>query len=133
MTTQVERIPVPPQPKADPLSTALVPILTPEHFAHVVQEFRGKVARDLKAHLTAENRWDYSQFNALNDYQRHLYALFLRLADVPYKLIWGRMWDISVDVSRMQRERYVEDVLYSSIVGFTAPSVTPKHPLGVAL
>ena len=117
------------RPAADPLSTALVPVLRPEHFVDVPQEFRGKVARDLKAHLTSENRWDYAKFNALNDYQRHLYALFLRLAGIPQKHVWVRLWNISVDVSEQQRTQYIEDVLLSSIVGFA--TLEPRQPLGV--
>lgn len=117
---------------ADPLSTALVPVLKPEHFSHVTQEYRGKVARDLVSHLTSEHRWNYETFNALNDYQRHLYALFLRLAAIELHAIWRRLWVISVDVSEAQRSRYIDDILYSGIVGFPAPDFVPREPMGVA-
>lgn len=113
----------------DPISTALVPFLRPEYFGHVTQEYRGKVARDIVEHLTPEGRWDYSKFNALNDYQRHLYALFLRLAEVSQRDIWRHLWQISVDVSEQQRPMYIEDVLKSGIVGF--PALEPRQPLGV--
>ena len=112
------------------VSTALVPVLHPDHFAHVGQEYRAKVARDLVAHLTPERRWDHAKSNLLNDYQRHLYALFLRLAGVPRKDIWTHLYRISVDVSEHQRPLYIEDVLFSSIVGF--PSLDTREALGVA-
>lgn len=117
------------QAESDVFSLALVPVLQPEHFQHVAQEYRGKVARDMVAHLTAEHRWDYSKFNALNDYQRHLYALFLRLAGIPQKAVWMRLWQISVDVSLPQRALYVEDVLKSGIVGY--PALDVRQPMGV--
>lgn len=113
----------------DPLSTAGVPTLQPDVFSFITEEYRGKVARDLNAHLTTQGMWDYSKFNALNDYQRHLYALFLRLAGIPQKAVWVRLWNISVDVSDQQRALYVDDVLKSGLVGF--PALEPGQPLGV--
>ena len=110
--------------------TALVPLVRSEHFAHVTQEYRGKVARDLVGLLTQEHRWDYEKFNPLNDYQRHLYALFLRLAGIPGRDVWKQLWAISVDVSESQRYRYIEDVMCSSIVGFTSPTMPTREPLG---
>ena len=112
------------------VSTALAPMLSPDHFAHVGQEYRAKVARDLVSHLTPERRWDYAKSNLLNDYQRHLYALFLRLAGLPRKDIWNHLYLICVDVSENQRPLYIEDVLFSSIVGF--PSLETRETLGVA-
>ena len=104
-------------------------MLQEDVFAFIAEEFRSKVTRDLVAHLTPEHGWDYSKFNALNDYQRHLYALFLRLAGVPQKAVWVRLWNISVDVSDQQRALYVDDVLKSGLVGFAA--LEPRQPLGV--
>lgn len=111
------------------VDTAAVPALETDCFAHVGQEYRAKVARDLVAHLTPKGQWDYSKFNALNDYQRHLYALFLRLAGVPRKDIWTHLYQISVDVAAVYRPLYIEDVLFSSIVGF--PSSKVRETLGV--
>ena len=112
------------------VSTALAPMLSPDHFAHVGQEYRAKVARDMVAHLTPERRWDYAKSNLLNDYQRHLYALFLRLAGLPRKDIWTHLYQISVDVAEVYRPLYIEDVLFSSIVGF--PTLETREALGVA-
>lgn len=87
-------------------------------FEHIPVKFRGKVAHDFLAHLDKDRRWDAAKFNPLNDYQRHLYALFLRLADFSFDEVWVRIHTLASDVGPRQRGRYVDDVLHSQIVGF---------------
>ena len=85
---------------------------------HIPYQFQGKVAQDLLAHTTPKKEWDMSKFNSLNDYQRHLFALFLRLSGMDESLVWAKIYVLSKDVSLSQRQRYVNEVLHSAIVGF---------------
>lgn len=112
---------------------AIVLVLHAEHFGHVLQEYRGKVARDLRSHLGPGNKWDYEHSNLLNDYQRHLYALFLKLAGIPYEGICEELRRVSADVSPRQMEAYILDVLHSSIVGFPDKVRGQRNPHGVAV
>jgi len=89
-------------------------------FTFISTQWRGKVATDLLARVLPSKEWNFSTFDGHNDYQRHLYALFLRLAGIPKSDIWNRIFVLSDDVSIGQREQYVNDVLNSEIVGFPA-------------
>ena len=89
------------------------------HFDHVPVEFRAKVTGDLLSHLRAGGReWDHVSFNPLNDYQRHLYALFLRIAGKDENEVARAIYDIAIDVEPRKRIKYVSDVIHSAIVGF---------------
>lgn len=89
-----------------------------EAFDHIGEKFRGKVARDLLALVTTDNQWDFTIFDPHNDYQRHLYGLFLRLAGVPYSKVQAKIWSLCDDVEPNAKSQYVSDVLHSEIVGF---------------
>ena len=91
-------------------------------FDHIPKEHRAKVAKDFLAHLMPEgpNSWDMrpGKFNPLNDYQRHLFALFLRIAGWNEAQVYARIYQLSTDVPRNKKESYVKDVIHSAIVGF---------------
>ena len=90
-----------------------------DDFKHVPKEWRKKVATDFLSHLVLGTRqWDHKRFNPLNDYQRHLYALFLRLAGFNEAQVFAQVYHLSTDVERQRRERYVNEVIHSAIVGF---------------
>lgn len=99
---------------------------------HVRAQYRKKVASDLLAHQDAQGLWDTARFDPLNDYQRHLYALHLRLADVTFNAIWGQLYTLSTDVSEHQRQSYVDDVMHSEIVGFSQDALPLLPILGIA-
>ena len=86
-------------------------------FDHIPEPYRAMVAKDLLAHLTGK-KWDWVGFNPLNDYHRHLYALFLRLSGQRLSEVWVALFSLSEDVSLPQRHKYVDDVVHSQIVGF---------------
>ena len=93
--------------------------MSEDPFAHIPLEFRAKVMRDLLSHLKADEReWDYARFNPLNDYQRHLYGLFLRTAGKDQQEVSRAIYDIATDVEPRKRISYVSDVIHSAIVGF---------------
>jgi len=92
--------------------------VTPEAFDYIPVEFRAKVLKDLLEHLTPDQKWDFGSFNPLNDYQRHLHALFLRLSGVKRNMVAARLFAISTDVELPRRTNYVSDVIHSVIVGF---------------
>lgn len=92
--------------------------LRKDQFSHISEKFRGKVAADLLTHLTSAGQWDFKKFNPHNDYQRHLYALFLKVAGVAKATIWAGIFALSDDVAINHRQQYVDDVLHSEIVGF---------------
>ena len=106
MTTRVED-------RANPTE-----ILRQGAFDHIRGTFRGKVASDFLARVTPEGRWRYGTFNKSNDYQRHLHALFLKLAGLTYSEVRERLFPMLGDVSPEKRESYLDDVLHSEIVGF---------------
>ena len=85
---------------------------------HIPEQFRGKVAQDLLDHTTPDKLWDFDKFNPLNDYQRHLYALFLRLAGIDEAKVWAKIYSLATDVELRSRQRYVNEVIHSAIVGF---------------
>ena len=87
-------------------------------FDHIRPQFRGKVAADFLAHLTPDSRWDQLGFDSSNDYQRHLYALFLRIHGLSEDQVFAKIFVLSRDVSEGRRAKYVSDVLNSEIVGF---------------
>jgi len=88
-------------------------------FEHVPEEFRGKVAKDLLDHLIpGTNQWDNERFDSLSDYQRHLYALFLRLSGISEAQVFAKVFVLCKNVEDNKKESYVNDVIYSAIVGF---------------
>jgi len=89
-----------------------------EAFGHIGEEFRGKVATDLLERVTPAGRWRFDLFNSRNDYQRHLYALFLKLAGFSYGEIEDVLEPLLVDVSPERHASYLSDLLHSEIVGF---------------
>lgn len=111
---------------------AIVPFLSAEYFGHISGDYRGKVARDLSSYIKANRTWDFNKFNPLNDYQRHLYALFLKLADIPYQKIQTTLFILSQDVSLKQRQRYIDDILHSEIVGFPLKNGSTLPFIGIA-
>lgn len=89
------------------------------HFDHVPEPYRAKVAADLLNHLTDGGRlWNWAIFNSHNDYQRHLYALFLRIAGRGEVEVQREIEALSDDVQPHKRGRYAYEVVHSSIVGF---------------
>ena len=98
--------------------TPAPPSIPPDAFAHIGAKYQGKVAKDLLSFTKEDKTWDFEKFNPLNDYQRHLYALFLRLSGVSFRAIAAKLWAISEDVEPGRRQIYVLDVLHSEIVGF---------------
>lgn len=94
------------------------PSIPSDAFAHIGAKYQGKVAKDLLGFIKEDKTWDFGKFNPLNDYHRHLYALFLRLSGVRLNVITARLWAISEDVEAGRRQLYVSDVVHSEIVGF---------------
>ena len=88
-------------------------------FAHIRDRYRDKVRQDLLGHIDADNKWDASQFDPPNDYQRHLYALFLKLAGRTPAEILKAIHSVAGDVAEHKREQYALDVLHSEIVGIS--------------
>jgi len=88
---------------------------------HIREPYRRKVACDLLNYITGEKRWNFTIFDPHNDYQRHLFALFLRIAGTPYADIWNKLFALSDDVELQVRTKYVNEVLHSEIVGFPSP------------
>ena len=86
-------------------------------FDHISEPYRGKVAQDFLDHLKG-NEWDEAKYNPLNDYQRHLHALFLRIAGNSYTVVWAQLYALAEDVQPRSRSRYIDEVLHSEIVGF---------------
>lgn len=86
-------------------------------FGHIPEDIRGKVAHDLLRYVKADGSWDFGAFNPENDYQRHLYALFLRQAgygEADLRLALSMLcWDVSPD----RRDSYISDIIHSTIVG----------------
>ena len=89
-----------------------------EALAHIRTRFGGKVAADLAYRMTPAGRWRHSIFNPYNDYQRHLYGLFLKLAGFSYSDIRDTLYPLLEDVSIDRKESYLDDLLHSEIVGF---------------
>ncbi len=88
-------------------------------FDHIREAYRAKVAGDFLAHLDLRGGWDQEQFDPANDYQRHLYALFLKLAGRSLAQVYQVLMGLAQDVPNAQkRGRYVLMVLHSEIVGF---------------
>ncbi|GEM_PF-4553801 len=88
-------------------------------FDHIREAYRAKVAGDFLGHLDIRGGWDQEQFDPANDYQRHLYALFLKLAGRSLADIFPVLMGLAQDVQEgPKRSRYVLMVLHSEIVGF---------------
>ena len=87
-------------------------------FSHIREEFRGKVAGDLLDRVTPGSMWRFKGFNPRNDYQRHLYALFLKIAGFTYGEVWEALEPMLADVSPERKDSYLSDLLHSEIVGF---------------
>ena len=91
-------------------------------FDHISEKFRGKVGMDLLAHVDETRKtWRQDNFDPLNDYQRHHYALFLKIAGRSYSDIWTTLYALAKDVEHRQRKKYITDILHSEIVGFPNP------------
>ena len=91
-------------------------------FDHISEKYRGKVGMDLLAHMDETTKtWRQDNFDPLNDYQRHLYALFLKIAGFSYSDIWTKLYALAEDVEHRQRKKYIADILHSEIVGFANP------------
>jgi len=91
-------------------------------YGHLPPGVLGKILNDLEEHTVLKEgarTWDDEKFNPLNDYQRHLYALFLRASGVAYTSVWAQIYVLCTDVGRRQKDQYVNEVLHSTIVGFT--------------
>lgn len=103
-------------------------------FDHIATpEMRAKVAGDFLSFLDGEGKWAYHRFNARNDYQRHLYALFLRLAGFSVGGVHAALLSFVEDVSESKRASYVDEVLHSVIVGFPRDGeLTPIPPQALA-
>ncbi len=86
--------------------------------SHIPDAYRGKICADLLPRVNADLTWNYDAFDPLNDYQRHLFALFLRASGIPRDAVISQIMDMSDDVSPKQKWSYALDVAHSSIVGF---------------
>lgn len=89
-----------------------------ETFEHIPIMYRAKVLNDLISHLAPDKTWDFGEFDPANDYQRHLYALFLRLAGYEVFGVSVAIYKLSSDVKEEKRARYVSMLVHSEIVGF---------------
>lgn len=87
-------------------------------FDHIREAYRAKVASDFLEHLDQNGQWDFALFNPLNDYQRHLHALFLRLAGRSRSEVVKAINLLSTDVSESKKLNYCMWVVHSEIVGF---------------
>lgn len=78
-------------------------------------ENNSKITDDLKHRLGADGR----PLHPGNDYERHLYALSLRLQGRSRKEVEKALFDLGLkDVSAPKRAEYVRLVLESQLVGF---------------
>ena len=89
--------------------------------SYIREPYRRKVACDLLNYITGEKRWNFTIFDPHNDYQRHLFALFLRMSGWLEGNIANQLFALSDDVELQVRTKYVNDVLHSEIVGFRFP------------
>ena len=92
----------------------------PDPFGHISGEFRAKVCADFLAHLH-DGQWDLKNFDPENDYQRHLYALFLKTAGKTAAEIFAALEPLCTDIKgpATSRSRYIDEVIHSEIVGIT--------------
>ncbi len=93
-------------------------------FGHITPAFRAKVAKDFLDHLDGD-KWDLLNFDHENDYQRHLYALFLKISGKNEAEIWAAL-PLCTDIKGPQtvRSTYIDTVIHSEIVGFNYPNGT---------
>lgn len=87
-------------------------------FDHIREGFRAKVAVDFLSFIRPDGSWDIEKCDPLNDYQRHLYALFLRLAGIKREMVHRAICVMAVDVLEVKRSYYADMVCQSEIVGF---------------
>ena len=100
----------------------------PDPFEHISGKFRAKVCADYLDHLDG-SEWDVKNFDPENDYQRHLYALFLKTAGKTKAQIFAALEPLCTDIKgpATKRSKYIDEVLHSEIVGFTYPNGMFHH------
>lgn len=88
-----------------------------DDFAHVPPEIRAKVSSDLLARITQDGSWDFAKFDTHNDYQRHLFSLFLKMAGFGEDEIKAHLLPTCDDIPLRKRESYLDDIVHSVLVG----------------
>lgn len=81
-----------------------------------------RLALNLKTRRDIESRLDYKGFpiNPGNDYERHLFACKLRQEGKERGEVREALFDLGLeDVAENKRDKYVEDILNSILVGFS--------------
>ncbi len=81
---------------------------------HIPPSIRPKVEAD----LAAGTEPDGFRFDVSNDYQLHLYALYLRQQGSSEQAITAELLAMSIPVPASKKAGYVDDVVHSVIVGF---------------
>jgi hypothetical protein len=81
---------------------------------HLPEGLRGKVEADLE--VRASNGG--FQLDIANDYQLHLYALYLRINGRGEEEIKNELLGMPLQVPEHKKARYVDDIVHSLIVGF---------------
>ena len=96
---------------------------SPEPFGHISGPCKAKVCADSLDHLDGD-QWDLKNFDPENDYQRHLYALFLKIAGKTRSEIFVALEPLCTDIlgPPTTKSKYIDTVIHSEIVGFTYPN-----------
>ncbi len=104
-------------------TTAIEEGQDPGPFDHISEKFRKKVAADFLDHLDGD-KWDLPNFDPENDYQRHLYALFLKISGKTEAQIFVALEPLLTDIKGppAKRIRYIGEVIHSEIVGIPWPN-----------
>jgi len=87
------------------------------NFDFIPGDIRGKVTTDFLKLVKEDGSWSFASFNSQNDYQRHLYALFLKQANYNEDSIKSALYPFCLDVAFGQRDSYIDDIVHSVIVG----------------
>ena len=95
----------------------------PDPFGHISGPFKAKVCADFLDHLDGD-QWDLKNFDHENDYQRHLYALFLKISGKTAAQIFVALEPLLTDIKGppAKRFRYIDEVIHSEIVGIPWPN-----------
>ena len=83
-------------------------------FEWLPEQIRGKVVTDLQALVDGDN----FKLDPANDYQLHLYGLWLRLRGWEKGDIVARLREVQAVVPERKVDKYLDWVIHSVIIGF---------------
>ena len=86
-------------------------------FEHLSEMIKDKVIADFGRFINEDGSWDFQRFNRHNDYQRHLFALFLKIAGFSEEDIKIRLFSLCDDIVSNKVDSYLDDIVHSVIVG----------------